>query len=612
MSRLGMRHPVASTRFRIRVFVVFMAIIASVAAGRALQIQGVDAAGAAQQAAKMMSNTRPLSAMRGTIYDRQGLVLAQTLPSVRVTADPDGIARNGVAFGQTLSAKQKAKADGAAVALADILTTYLGGSINDYLPHLLNAVRADGSRNQYEVIATNVPSYTFAKIKADMVAGGWYGLFSEDTPIRSYPDGALASNVLGFVGMDGQGLDGFELWADGALTGVPGTENYEAAAYGRIPLADDTLVPAIDGDSYRLTLDAELQKITNQELAAAVGSSGATWGVAIAMDVKTGQVLALANVPTFDANAFASSTPAQQRDRAVTDAYEPGSVQKVLTMAALVDAGVVTPDTAVEVPASLMSGGSAITDAFGHGTLYLTARGVLANSSNIGMALLARQVDTATLVTYLRSFGLGAPTGIQVPGENSAGMGEVPDATMPGYQRDRVAFGQSISVTAMQEAAAVAAIVDGGVYHAPTIIESVTAADGTPRPLVTTPPHQVVSPATSAAVLNMMESVIAAPQYAGSRTIPGYRVAGKSGTAQRVDPRTNQYSGYTASFVLVAPVEDPRILVYVVLDQPVNGHQGSEVALPPAKNIMTMALPRYGILPSATVPPYTDALTYQP
>jgi len=612
MVGLGLRHPAAATRPRIRVFVVFMAVIASLAAGRALEIQGVDAAGAAHQAAAMMSNTRPLSPMRGTIYDRQGLILAQTLPSVRLTADPDGISRNGVAAGQKLSASQQKKAAAAPEALADILMTYLGGSINDYLPHLLNTVRADGKRNQYEVIATNVPSYTYAKIRADMVAGGWYGLFSEDTPIRSYPDGALASNALGFVGVDGQGLDGFELWADGALTGVPGTENYEAAAYGRIPLADDTLVPAIDGDSYWLTLDAGLQKIADQELAAAVASSGATWGIAIAMDVKTGQVLALSNVPTFNANAFASSTPAQQRDRAVTDAYEPGSVQKVLTMAALVDAGIVTPDTAVEVPASIESGGSRITDSFSHGTLYLTARGVLANSSNVGMALLTRQLDTATLVTYLRSFGLGAPTGIQLPGESSAGMGDVPDATMPGYQRDRVAFGQSISVTALQEAAAVAAIADGGVYHAPTLIESVTAPDGTIRPVAAVPPHQVVSPATSTAVLNMMESVIAAPQYAGTRSIPGYRVAGKSGTAQRVDPRTNQYSGYTASFVMVAPVEDPQILVYVVLDQPVNGHQGSEVALPPAKDIMTAALPRYGILPSADVPAYTDPLTYQP
>jgi len=608
----GEARPLASTQARIHAFWIVMALIASVAAGRAVLVQGVDAAGAAQRAGAALVYTRSLAPLRGTISDRNGVVLAQTLPAVRVSADPDGIARNGVAYGTTLSAKQTAKAAQAPDALATILVTYLGGSPSDYLPHLLRTVRPDGKRNQYEVIASNVPTYTWAKIKADMTAGGWYGLFSEDTPIRSYPDGALAANVIGFVGSDGRGLDGFELSAEAELSGVPGKESYEAAAYGRIPLGDTTILPAINGHSYNLTLDAELQKAADQELAAAVASTGADWGAAVVMDVKTGEVLALASEPTFDANTFGTATAAQQRTRAVTDTYEPGSVEKVLTMAALIDSGTITPDTAIEVPASIVSGGSAITDSFGHGTLHLTARGVLAQSSNIGTALLARQMDKGSLAAYLRSFGLGSPTGIELPGEGAGSLGIVPDATMPDYQRDRVAFGQSISVTAMQEAAAVAAVVNGGIYHAPTLIAAVKDAAGKPLPLDRAPARQVVSATTSAAVVNMMESVIAAPQFAATRSLPGYRVAGKSGTAQRVDPRTGKYSGYTASFLMVAPVEDPRILVYVVLDQPINGHAGSEVALPPTRAIMQVALPRYGVPPSATVPAYTDPLTYRP
>ena len=604
--------PMASTRGRIHSFLIVMAIIASVAAGRALLIQGVDADGAASQAISSMTNTRALAPIRGTIYDRGDTVLAQTMPAEAITADPDGISRNGVAAGQKLSASQQAKAAQAPEAIAEILVDYLGGSVNDYLPHLLNATRSDGSPNQYEPIATSVPSYTWDSIQTAMQQGGWYGLFATDTPIRSYPDGSLASQVVGFVGSNGQGLEGFELYANDRLTGVPGKESYEASTYGRIPLGTDTIVPAVNGYSYHLTLDAELQKAADSELAAAVSSTGADWGTAIAMNVKTGEVLALSNMPTYDSNNFSAASADQRRDRAVTDAYEPGSVQKVLTMAALIDTGTITPDTQVTVPASVTSGGASITDAWQHGTIYLTARGILAESSNIGTVLLTRQMDQSKLVDYWHAFGLGQPTGIELPGENPSGMGDVPGADMPGYQRDRAAFGQSISVTAMQEAAAIAGIVNGGVYNQPTIISSITDGQGNPVPITRPAPRRVVSPQTSADVLNMMEATIEAPDYVASRGIPGYDVAGKSGTAQRVDPTTGGYSGYTASFLLVAPVSDPTILVYVVLDDPINGHGGSTVALPPAKDIMQVALQRYGIPPSTDIAPYTDPLTWQP
>ncbi|MCL1840816.1 MAG: penicillin-binding protein 2 [Propionibacteriaceae bacterium] len=604
--------PLASTRNRIHSFLIVMAIIASVAAGRALYIQGVDANGAASKAASAMTNTRPLAPMRGTIYDRNGAVLAATMPAEAISADPDGISRNGVAAGQSMSASQKKKAQAAPQALAQILVDYLGGSVNTYLPHLLNTKRANGSPNQFEPIASSVPSYTWDSIQTAMQQGGWYGLFATDTPIRTYPDGTLASQVVGFVGSDGQGLEGFELYANSQLTGTPGKESYEASTYGRIPLGTDTIVPAVNGDSYHLTLDAELQKTANSELAAAVSSTGADWGTAIAMNVKTGEVLAMSTMPTYNQNSFATTSASARRDRPVTDAYEPGSVQKVLTMAALLDTGTITPDTHVVVPASVMSGGAPITDAWPHGTLYMTARGILCESSNIGMVLLTRQMDQAKLVDYWHAFGLGQPTGIQLPGENPNGMGVVPGANMPGYQRDRAAFGQSISVTALQEAAAVAGIVNGGVYNQPTIISSMTDGQGNPIPVAKAAPRRVVSEKTSADVVNMMTSVIANPAYLATRSIPGYNIAGKSGTAQRVDPVTGGYSGYTASFVLVGPVPDPQILVYVVLDNPVNGHGGTTVALPPAKDIMQFALQRYGVAPLTSVPVDNDPITYEP
>jgi cell division protein FtsI (penicillin-binding protein 3) len=594
-----------NSQIRIRAFMVAMGVLISVAAGETVLIQGIDSDGYAQAAAaQMASGTRELAAMRGKITDRNGVVLAQTLSAVKLVADPYGIALQGV-LNRELTAKEKEKAAQAPQAIAEILVKHLGGAVSDYLPHLTMVTRDNGSRNQYQVIAYNVPSYTYQRIKADLSAGDWYGISSEDTPIRAYPDGALAANVVGFTGGDlGEGLAGIEQSQQYRLEGVPGKESYESSTYGRIPLGDSMLIPAVDGEDIALTIDAELQYAANQELAAAMASSGATTGTAIVMNVKTGEVLAMANAPTFDSNTFATSSPEDLGNRAVMATYEPGSVQKVVTMAALADAGLITGDTLIQLTASdskhgLESGEDLITDSWDHGVITLSARGVLAYSSNIGTALLARQLDKATLLDYYRSFGLGSPTGIELPGEGNSTLGHVPDNDVAIYDRDRMTFGQAISVTALQEAAAIAGIVNGGVYVAPTII-----VDDEPQEA-----RRIISAEASSIVLDMMEAVVASPQYIGTRGIPGYRVAGKSGTAQRVDPRTGTYSGYTASFIMVAPVEDPQILVYVVLDNPTQGsHEGGVVALPATKGIMTYALGRYGIPARNDIPAYTGRL----
>lgn len=205
----------------------------------------------------------------------------------------------------------------------------------------------------------------------------------------------------------------------------------------------------------------------------------------------------------------------------------------------------------------------------------------------------------AQLSEYLASFGLGARSEIGLPGETS---GSLPGAEMPDYTRDQISFGQGLSVNAVQMAAAVSAAVNGGTYQQPSIIKSATAADGTPVELPERSSHRVISEEASAATLDMMEAVIS-ELGDGSRAIEGYRTAGKSGTSQRYDPDCACYSGFTASFVGVAPAEDPQLLVYVVLDQPSNGNLGSRLALPVVNNVLKMALPRYNVLPSSTEPP---------
>lgn len=249
------------------------------------------------------------------------------------------------------------------------------------------------------------------------------------------------------------------------------------------------------------------------------------------------------------------------------------------------------------VPGSIPSGGGVVRDSFAHGDLNLTARGIMAQSSNVGMIKLTRQLEKETLSNYLSSFGLGAKPGTGLPGEST---GQIPGKDMPDYTRDQISFGQGLSLNAIQMAAAVGAVTNGGTYHAPKLVKSATAADGTPLELPEQESRRVISEEASADVVEMMESVISLND---KRKIDGYRTAGKSGTAQRFDPTCMCYNGFTASFVTVAPAEDPQILVYVVLDQPTNGNLGSQLALPVTNDILSLALPRYNVPPSTTEVP---------
>ena len=502
------------------------------------------------------------------------------------------ISRNGVDERVTMSRTQREKAAAAPKAIAKILAKHLGGRPEDYRK-ALTATDSKGNLSRYSVVRHHVDSYTFDLIKKDMKEGEWYGIFSSNDPIRTYPSGKVASNVVGFVNAEGKGA------------GVPGKESYEASTWGRIPLGSNTLVPAVNGTSYALTLDAQLQLMAQQALGTAIKNAKAKSGEIIMMDVTNGEVLAMVSMPTFDSNKPGKAKESQTRNRTIQDAYEPGSVQKVLTMAALTDQGVLTPDTHIVVPPALSSGGGKITDAEPHGTEHLTARGVFVHSSNIGTTLFARNLDKGTMASYLKSFGLGAPTGIGLPGE---AHGQIPKPDMPDYTRDQVAFGQGLSVTAIQEAAAVAGIVNGGVYHSPTIIKSAVDGHGEPAEIPDTTTRRVISQQASEQVRDMMENVVST---AKGRPIPDYRMGGKTGTAQRVDPQCHCYRGYISSFIAVAPIEKPRILTYVVINQPTNGHTGTEVAQPAARQLMSVALPRYGVQPS-TDKARKEPLEYQP
>ncbi|MBI4901431.1 MAG: penicillin-binding protein 2 [Actinobacteria bacterium] len=587
-----------SPKVRLQVALVVLGLVATLLASRAIVVQGLDSAANAAKAAALMSVSRTIVANRGTITDRYGEVLASSQPAVTIVADPTQIATNGK-LASAMNSKDKEKAAGAASAIADVLVTYLGGDHDGYVAQL---TKPD---TKYVVVAKKVQAYTYLQISDKLSQLGYVGLHRETAAVRTYPNGTLASNVLGFVrdsddGVGQVGAGGLEYTYNLQLAGVAGSEMYETSPNGKIPTGQNVLVPAQDGVTYTLTIDAGLQYMVESRLQETVDQARAASGTAIAMNVKTGELLAMANYPSFDANTPGTALAANLGNRAISDAYEPGSVEKVLTMAALTDSGVITPDTRVIVPNQVMSGGRPIKDAFSHSTINLTARGVVANSSNIGTVLLTRQMDKSKLVTYLQSFGLGKATGLGLPGEAT---GSLPSTSLADNTRDQISFGQGLSVTAIQEATAVAGIVNGGVYNSPTIIKSAVTQDGKAVPVPVSTSKRVISASASSMVLDMMESVVASKVGVNRFPIEGYRTAAKSGTAERIDPTCKCYNGYVASFVGVAPVEDPSILVYVVVDRPQGAIQGSQVAAPAYKDIMKIALQRYGVLPSTMAAP---------
>ena len=589
------RLPVAASVGRLRVLLISIAVIFSLAAGRAVQVQAIDATNVAEEAADQITVAHILPAFRGEITDRNGEVLAMTADTVKVIADAKMIATNG-RMNAEMTAKDREVAAGAPQQLADLLVRYLGGTADEYLPKL----QVTGKGESYQLLAKKVSAATYRELALAVSAAGLVGLRSESNPTRVYPNGTLASNVLGFLKEDGTGASGLEQALNKNLAGKAGKEVYETSPNGKIPLGNNVLTPAVNGLDYQLTLDAGMQWQVDQILADRVRATKADSGMALVLNVKTGEILALSNYPSFDSNDPTSADAEDLYNRAMTNAYTPGSVQKTLTFAALIDAGLVKATDVVTVPSRVKSGDDYITDAWSHGEIKLLARGIVAKSSNIGTILLSRKMSKQALHDYLVSFGLGAKTGVGLPGESS---GTLPGADMPDYTRDGLAFGGSaVSVTLLQEAAAVAAIANDGVYNAPRLVKSRTNADGTVEETATSEPRRVISESASAEVVSMMESMVM-QSTSHTFTVEGYRTGAKTGTSKKLDPECNCFKGLVTSTIGVGPVEDPQILTYVVVDNPQRGSSGSSVAGPAYQDIMSIALPRYGVAQSKSASP---------
>ncbi|MFH8622158.1 peptidoglycan D,D-transpeptidase FtsI family protein [Streptomyces vietnamensis] len=592
-----------SPRPRLRLVGLGLTLVMLVFVVRLLQVQAVDASAYAAKADKYRFQEYTLSAERGEITDRNGIALAASVDAYDITADPK------------LFTREDAKTADAPEQAAALLAPILGKEPAE----LAKKLRTPKTR--YIVLARKQTPQVWNQIKdlkkvygqkAQAVGGNGInllgGILSEPSTKRVYPNGGLAAGILGYVNAEGKGAGGLESMLDGELAGKDGKIRFTQSGGRQVPTAGSQGTPAVPGSDIELTIDRDIQWAAQQAITEQVKKSRADRGYVVVQNTRTGEVLAMANAPGFDPNDLSAANSAAMGNAALQDAYEPGSTAKVMSMAAVLEEGKAAPDTHVTVPNRLHRGDRLFKDDVDHITWYLTLNGVLAKSSNIGTILATGQLgkDQAevnrVLHSYLRKFGIGSPTGLNFPGETPGILAKPQDWSTS--QQYTIPFGQGLSVSAMQAASVYSTIANGGVRIAPTLVRGTKGPDGRFTAAPAPQESRVVSEKTAKSLARMLESVVKDREGTGTKAaIPGYRVAGKTGTANRVDPELGYYKGYTASFAGFAPADDPQITVYCAIQNPTKGsYFGGQICGPIYKKVMEFALKTLHVAPTGTAP----------
>lgn len=553
---------------------------------RLVWVQGFDISGRAASAENARLRQESLPALRGEILDRNGAVMARSIQRYDIAVDQtlvqDITMRNPDGSTRTVSVLETIQN------LADIL----------HMPD--DEVRAalDGDANFQYVSRSATPEQWNAV--RDLQLGY---VTAEPVSQRTYPNGQLGGSVVGFMGGDGDALAGIELSQNDVLSGEDGNRTFEISADGvRIPVAPQDEVSAVDGGSVQLSLDRDVQYYAQEAVAARVKELDAEWGTAVVLRVSDGQVLALADATMVDPNdPGRTENEGDYSPRAVAAAVEPGSTEKTLTAAAALEEGKIEPLSEVPVPAELTIDGQTFTDSFSHGAEDRTFAGIIADSMNTGTVEVGKQLTPEQRHAWLKNFGIGDLTGIEIPGET---MGLLADWTAwDTRQQYTVLFGQGLSQSPLRTATIYQAVANDGVLVEPRVVLSTTDVDGNTTPGATAEPRRVVSSETAAQVLEILESVVTvggAPDAA----VDGYRVGGKSGTAEAPSDQGG-FDGFTTSFVGMAPMEDPQYVVAVTLQRP-QGDVRTIGASGVFSQIMGDVLKHYGVSPSTTQPVALD------
>lgn len=561
---------------RQRVALGLVLVLLVVLGGRLVQVQGFSGGSYADLAYTQRLTTVEIPGIRGDVVDRNGEVLASSVERWDVVV-------NQVQVVEALKTPEKAAEK--AAELAELLDMPAGE---------VGAVLWGGEeKRQYVYLAKNVLPEVYREVAERRVAG----VSGERTSDRSYPADSTAGNVLGFVGAEGHGQAGVELVYDELLSGRAGSQTYERGARGqRIPTGDQETEPAVDGHDVQLTIDRDIQYVAQSTLDAKVVESGAEWGALAITVPETGEILALVDSGAVNPND-PGATPAEDRgSRSVGASYEPGSTAKVITMAAVLEQGVATPTSQYVVPYTLSLpniGAKPFKDSHEHGDLQLTLTGILAESSNTGTVMVGQELPRQVRHDYLAKFGFGSPTGVELPGEESGILW--PADTWDGRSQYAVLFGQAVTSTVLQNTQVFATLGNGGVRVQPHLVRGTQAPDGTFVPAELDEPQRVVSEETAATVVRMLESAVV-EGTGGNGAVPGYRVAGKTGTAQAFE--RGGVIKHVSSFIGLVPADDPQLAINVVLYDPKTSIYGGAVAAPVFSEVAQFALQHLGIPPS--------------
>jgi cell division protein FtsI/penicillin-binding protein 2 len=554
----------ADRRIRLLSAIFVLAFAATLA--RAVWLQGVKAGDYGRMARSQHRQTVVVPAGRGTIYDRTGVQLAIGEQTTTVYADP-----------------QQVRAPRAVAVAAHAL---LGVDANVLYPQLLDRKKG----------FVYVQRFADPAKAAKLAKRGYAGLGFYPEEKRAYPQRTVGAQVVGFAGVDNKGLTGVEVEQDRALTGTPGKQTIISDPFGR---AIDVISSTAEreGRDVYLTLDHTIQAQAEQVMRSTVARWHARGACAIVLDPATGDVYAMAQAPGYDANDASRVSLALQRNRAVTDTYEPGSTFKLVTVTGALSEGLVSPSTPFTLPYTIAVADRVIHDAEPRGTETLTVAQILSRSSNVGAITLAQKLGSAGLAHWIERFGFGRQTGIDFPGE-SAGL-VLPLERWSGSTIGNVPIGQGIAVTPIQMAAVYAAVANGGEWVQPHLVERIA---GRARPHVER--RRVMTPTVNAEVKAMLADVVHEGGTGTLAAIPGYTVAGKTGTAQKPDG-LGSYSSYkyVASFVGMVPATKPRLVVLVMVDEPQGAIFGGVVAAPAFADIAKFDLQYLEVPPDAAAAP---------
>jgi len=549
---------------RIRYVVAISLVLLIAFAVRLVDVQAVRAAGYANRADMELAKKSIIMAPRGAITDINGVEFARSVTAYRILAD------------QAIIDYPKK--------LAEIAAPVLGMSAEKLEQELTGTRR-------YVVIAQSVKPDVWRKLEAVVdqynaevskekngYAKKLAGFFAERIYVREYPEGELGAAVVGFINRAGEGAAGLEYSMNSTLTGINGEYTYANAAGTIIPGTQKITAEAVRGNTIRLTIDRDVQWVAQEAIRTVVKSSRALSGTVIVMNPKTGAILAHATFPSFQPGNTKNVDPYRWQNPSVQEVYEPGSTGKVITIASAIEEGKISPETVMTIPYKLKRSNKVFRDHEPHPVQRLTLAGALALSSNTGAIKVGEMLSNDKLHSYLKKFGIAEKPGSGLPGEEGGKLLDVKDWS--GTTAPTVAFGQGYSVTAMQATSVFATIANDGVRVTPTVIAGVSDAAGRYTPANKQKSVRVVSGDTAAQMRLMMESVVSASGTAPSAAIPGYRVAGKTGTAQRVDDSCGCYRGYTASFIGFAPADKPEFVVSVTIQDPKGLHWGGYLGSP--------------------------------